>query len=295
MSLSHITTTRREQFTDYIHHELVHINAVRAVIAIGSIALDTTTPDSDIDAIVFLEPFEEYAVPAEAIWRKEDNSYHSIFDKVEGLYIDCLRLDLSEWRNPEFEWYEPRKAELATGWIAYDRNGAVTRLIEERTRFTDSLRRERLDDTLIWLDAHLGDGIPEQKWETLGAIVAHDRLNGAYAKLVRGIFALNRRWVPWRNRQMSALLKLDWLPDDFELLVMKALYATTADYKGYLSRVSALRRLTRTFIDYLKSEGLYGDDPVNEAFLRANDESGRAWNIAEWEREHRERYGGSNL
>ncbi|KPV42324.1 hypothetical protein AN477_18695 [Alicyclobacillus ferrooxydans] len=35
--------------------------------------------------------------------------------------------------------------------------------------------------------------------------------------------------------------------------------------------------------------GTYGKDPVSEAFIRSHDEPGRAWNMQEWMRRHRDR------
>lgn len=288
--LSAATEEKRQQFKDYIHHELVHIDAVRAIIGIGSIASGDAHPDSDVDAIVFLEPFDVYAVPAEATWRKSDNSYHSIFSDVFGLQIDFLRLDLTQWRNPDFEWLEPRRAELAGGWLVYDRTGAVTRLIAERTAYDDKTRLMRLDDAVIWLDGHLGEDTPEIRWSRLEAVVAHDRLTAAYVNLVRALFAYNRCWLPWRNREMGQLLSLPWLPHNFSSRVIAALYPKSVDYDGYMTRVEVLRNLFSELMQQLKDDGIYHDDPIGEAFVRSHDEPGRAWNIREWELEHRKRY-----
>jgi len=46
------------------------------------------------------------------------------------------------------------------------------------------------------------------------------------------------------------------------------------------------RRDLMTFMDRLRADGEYGEDPVAEAFIRGHDEPGRAWNMEEWNRRH---------
>ena len=288
---STVTREKRTHLQRYIARELESIEAVRGVIAIGSLATGQAHDGSDIDAIIFLDPYDEYIVPVEATWLEADNTYHSIFNGVDGIDIDLQRLDLAQWRDPAFEWPEPRRAELKNGWIAFDRDGEVTQLITKRTTYDEYTRIPRLDEAVTWLDQHLGGDAPHLNWENLGPAIAHDRLNAAYFYLVQALFALNRRWRPWRNREMSVLLALPWLPDDFNNRVLHAVVAPAHDYAGYMSRVEMLRALFRDVLAKLQNEGLYGDDPVGEAFIRSHDDMGRAWNIAEWETEHRRRYG----
>src|SRR5512136_401658 len=106
----------------FIERVLVPEPAVQAVIGIGSIACGLARPDSDIDAILFLDLFDWYIVPAEFKWRPADNSYHSIFSHVSGpeeyIQMDFDRFDLTLWADPSFEWPEERCAELLEGWLA---------------------------------------------------------------------------------------------------------------------------------------------------------------------------------
>lgn len=284
------TYEKRQQLRNYIRRELLDNLCVQAVVAVGSVASGTARPDSDIDAIVFLEPLDLYAVPSEATWRPEDNTYHNPFAGIEGVDVDFRRLDLGQWRDAAFEWPEPRRAELYDGWIAFDRHGEVEALIIARTTFDDVLRMARLDDAVVWLDQHLGENGPQVRWKTLGPAIAHDRLQAAYNYLVQGLFAYNRRWRPWRNREMTALLKLPWLPKNFEERVVTAINPPSHDYAGYRARVATLRTLFSELVQQLQAENFYGDDPISEAFIRSHEEPGRSWNIPEWELEHRRRY-----
>jgi hypothetical protein len=120
-------------------------------------------------------------------------------------------------------------------------------------------------------------------------VIAHDRLQAAYEYLVQALFAYNRRWRPWRSREMSSLLALPWLPDGFANRVPGALSASSLDYAGYMSRVDSLRGLFQDLSNRLVADGEYGDDVIGEAFVRGHDEPGRAWNMDEWNRMHAER------
>ncbi|MCB9431837.1 MAG: nucleotidyltransferase domain-containing protein [Ardenticatenaceae bacterium] len=288
------TAVKREQLCLFIARELAGETAVKAVIGIGSIATGRMRPDSDIDAIIFLEPYNDYIVPAEAIWLPDDGSFHAIFSRDErvqrdGIQLDFARFDWAQWGKREFAWPEQRLAELSNGWVAYDPTGEVTAVIQARTVYPEALRIERLDEAVTWLDQHLEDGTPEEKWQSLGPLIAHDRLQAAYGWLVQGLFAINGRWRGWRNREMSGLLQLPWLPNDLEKRLLLAGNAPALDYAGYMARVAALRGLFADLLHRLQAEGFYGNDPIGEAFVRGAEEPGRAWNMATWNEQHQQR------
>ena len=277
----------------FIEHELASEAAVQAVIGIGSIASGFARPDSDIDAIVFLDPFDWYIIPAEFQWREADHTFHSIFSQASAaerwMQFDFARLHLAQWADPSFEWPEGRCAELREGWLAFDRSGQVAQLIETRTTYPNAVRIARLDEAITWLDQHLSKDGPQVRWDSLGPVIAYDRLQAAYEYLVQALFAYNRCWRPWRNREMSALLALSWLPENFADRVPEALGTSSLDSVGYRSRVDCLRGLFQDITDRLVSEGEYGEDVISEAFIRSHDEPGRAWNMDEWNRKHAER------
>ena len=289
------TIRKRQDLMTYIEREVEPEPAVQAVVAVGSVATGLARPDSDIDAIVFLDPFDAYAVPAEFCWHRSRGTFHSIFspeaDGQEFVQLDFTRVHLRQWANPSYDWPEGRRAELNEGWIAFDRSGQVAELIAERTALTDAIRTAKLDEALVWLDQYLAEDAPQRRWDTLGPAIAHDMLQAAYGYLVQALFATNRRWRPWRNREMVSLLALPWLPEGFSERVLGALNAPSPDVAGYLARAETLRRMFEDLIARLVAGGEYGEDPVGEAFIRSHDEPGRAWNMAEWNRRHRERAG----
>lgn len=286
------TLEKRRDLSAFVERVLAPEPAVQAVVAIGSVATGRARPDSDIDAVLFLDPYDEYIVPAESKWCPADGSFHSIFEDLharEKIQLDFHRLALAQWADPAYEWPEGRRAELAAGWTAFDRSGRVSELIAERTRYTDGVRVARLDEAVNWLDYHLAGDRPRRNWESLGPAIAHDRLQAAYEYLAQGLFAYNRQWHPWRNRQASALLALPWLPEGFADRVLPALNAPSLGEAGYQARVDALRGLFDDLLARLVTDGVYGSDPTSEAFIRGNDEPGRAWNMDEWNKRHRER------
>lgn len=290
------TERKREQLLDFVARKLTPHSAVRAVIGVGSISTGVARPDSDIDAVVFMDPLDLYVVPAESIWRPRDDTFHSIMADDEsldreGMQLDLHRVDLGSWRDPEYSWPEPSRAELANGWVAFDRDGEVSRLIEERTTYPDDERLRTIDGAIPLISDHLVESVVARCWDTLGPAVANDRLQAVYEYLVRALFAYNRQWRTWRNREMSALLRLPWLPPDFDQHIMPAAVVSGHDHAAYLSRAGALRDLLHQLVQRLVDDGIYGDNPVDEAFIRAMDEPGRAWNMDDWNARHATRNG----
>lgn len=288
------TERKRQQLLHFIRRKMETESAVKGVIAVGSIGSGTAHNASDIDAVVFLDPYDLYIVPAEGIWREEDDSFHSIFTEdahlqETGLQLDFNRLDFRTWSNPSHEWPEPMKAEIGSGWIAYDQEGQVKRLVKDTTSYTDEARLTRLDESTIRLDLLLHDDEPNRVWDTLGPLDAHDRLNTAYDYVVQMLFAYNQRWRTWKSREMTALLQLPWHPNSFENHILDALRAPSHDRNGYENRAAALLTLYSETVDRLRTDGLYGTNPVSEAFIRRNDEPGRAWNMQEWMEKYRQR------
>jgi predicted nucleotidyltransferase len=280
------TTVKRAAVLAFVERVLAPEPAVRGMIVVGSVAAGTARPDSDVDAVVLLDPYDAYIVPAESIWRSSDGSFRSIFadvpDRDEDLQLDLTRLDLAVWRNPEHAWPEPLVAELSAGWWAHRPDPCAAALVERRCAYPEELRRRRLDEALVQLDQILdGDG-PARCWETLGPLVAHDRLLAAWETLLSALFGLNRRWRPWRSREMTALLALPWMPDGFADLVAAALAPQGEGMAAYAARTEALRALYRDLVAHLVACGDYAGDPVGEAFIRSHDEPGRAWNMDEW-------------
>ncbi len=287
------TILKRQVLSNLIELELAPEPAVQAVIGIGSIASGLARVDSDIDAIVFLDPLDAYIIPAEFVWRPFDRSFHSIFihepDPEKKLQFDFHRLDLTQWMDPSFHWPEGVCSELSMGWLAFDRTGIATDLIAKRTTYSDTIRNSRLDEAITGLDQLLSFDAPQITWDSLGPLIAHDRLQAAYDYLVQALFAYNCRWRHWRDREMSALLALPWLPDDFPNRALIALAIGSPDYAGYKNRVEVVRGLFQDLTHRLVADGLYGDDFTSEAFIRSHDEPGRAWNMDAWNRKHADR------
>jgi hypothetical protein len=107
--------------------------------------------------------------------------------------------------------------------------------------------------------------------------------------VVQALFAYNRTWRIWKDREMTAFLKLPWLPESFNHHLLTALNAPSHDYAGYRLRVETLRYLFHEILDRLIADGIYGDDPIIEAFIRSHEEPGRAWNMDLWNAKHRAR------
>ena len=289
------TQIKRNELKAFIERVLEPAAAVQGVVGIGSIATGNMRPDSDIDIVVFFDPLDWYIIPGEFLWRPSDDSYHQIFTDDEAIRNECiqldvLRLDLRRWADPVFVWPEAQRAEFGKGWIAFDRNGRIIELIAKHTAYSETLRQSRLDHAITMLDQHLHDDWPQKRWDSVGPAIAHDRLQAAYHNLVAALFAYNRAWLPWRDRQMDTLLGLPWLPENFNERILQATNAPSLDQKGYMARVEALRSLFDDLLDRFIADGLYSAAPIDQAFIRSHEEPGYAWNMDEWNAEKLRRY-----
>jgi hypothetical protein len=284
------TKSKRTELSMFIQQEVIPETSVQGVVVIGSVAKGIARADSDIDAIVFLEPFDLYAIAAEFKWRPADCTFHGIFSEVENsIQLDFKRLDLQEWSKSTHVWPETICAELSEGWLAFDRNNHIQKIVAERTSLNDEIRRERLDDAIVHIDWLLSDSAVEQTWEMFGATIAHYRLHSAYDYLTQALFAYNRRWRTLRSRELSDLLKLPWLPEKFNEQLILATNALSVSKVGYQERVILLRHFFNELVTKCQQDGLYRGEAVSEAFIRRHDEPGRNWNMEEWNKNHKER------
>ena len=286
------TVQKRQQLLNFIDHYLKPEPAVQAVIGIGSIAFGTMRPDSDIDAILFMDPLDYYIVPAEFKWIPENNTYHSIFSDLSAyenrIQFDFHRFDLKEWSNPKFDWSTGQRAALVESWLAFDRDGRVEKLLAERTTYTEAHWLMHLDKALLGLDL-LKWSDPTKLWESLGPAVALDRIQSAYEALIAGLFAYNWRWRPWREREMTYVLTLPWLPPNFAERIIPALNAPSTDLAEYCQRFDALCSLREDLVAELASDDNYGVDALNRAFARTHDQPGYAHNMDQWNEEYAKR------
>ena len=285
------TEQKREELATYIQKEVIKETSIQGIVVIGSVAKGTARSDSDIDAVVFLEPYDLYAVPAESKWQPDKREYYGIFSDVGNfIQLDFFkRLDLRKWSQPTYVWPEPICAELSEGWVAFDRNGQIQKLIAEKTIYKDEIRQEKLDDALTKLDWLLKDSTIERTWDTLGSTVAHYRLHSAFDYLLQILFAYNRRWRTLRSRELADLVNMRWLPKKFDEQLLMLTNALTETKEGYLERAKSLKRCFEEVVEICQQDGLYGNKAVNEAFIRLYDEPGRDWNMYEWNKKHKDR------
>ncbi|MGI8416156.1 MAG: nucleotidyltransferase domain-containing protein [Nakamurella sp.] len=282
---------KRDQFLDYTRTCLVPHRAVQGVVVIGSVASGFARPDSDIDAVVFMEPFDPYIAPAESLWRASDNTHHSIFSDdptldQDGIQLDLHRLDLARWRSAEHSWPEHTRAELADGWIVFDRTAEIAKLIKEQTSMSESARLVILDEVLVEVAGLLPED-PFQTWRQLGPTEAFDRLQAVWEALARGLFGYNKKWRPWRSRSIRNLMQVEYLPDALRIATGAAASSGDGSLDGYRQRADLLKAVAAELLDRLRRDGAYGPDAIGEAFRRLHDEPGRAWNMDEWNRNRR--------
>jgi hypothetical protein len=280
----------------FIRTHLAPYAAVRGVVVTGSVARGDAREGSDIDAYVFMDPLDPYIVPAESIWDPRDDTFHSIFSDdvwldLNGLQLDLHRVDINTWAECGTPWPEPVRAELAEGTVIHDPSGTVAELIRAHTAMSDAERQEILDEIVIQGLALVGSEDPTEGIDTLGVVEAADRVTAAYQELTRGVLALHKKWRPWRNREYRVLRTLPWLPRGLREHPLTLMIGSTEDEDHHGTRHQAVRTALLETIRHLQELEMYGDDALGEAFRRAHDEPGRAWNMDGWNDEHIRRHG----
>ena len=264
---------------------------IEGVVAVGSVATGAASANSDIDAIVFMHPIDRYIIPAESIWCPWDNTFHGIFVldqriQKDGIHLDLEFLDYRTWSDEQYDWPEEHCSGLSESWIAYDRHGNIAKLIADRTTYDDETRLARLDGFVLAVDSGLDGNTPESNWDRFAPIVCFRRLNVVRESIIGALFVYNRRWRFFPNRETLLLLDFDWLPAEFQNRFLRAAVPSSADKRGFTACVAVLRELANEILLRLVEDGLYGDDPGSEAFIRRHDEPGRAWNMDLWNEKH---------
>ena len=281
-SESAATHALRVRFEKFVRRHLDRPH-VAGVAVVGSVATGEARPDSDVDAYVFLDRDDPWLVPAEAIWVEADDTFHSIFaddPAVEsvGLQVDLHRLSPGQWHN-SFSWPELMMCELQDAWWIRGRP-ELARLVEDRITMPAQLRRDRVDRAVIDAAGLIPED-PESTWARLGEAEAVDRLQAGFEALVALQLARRARWLPHRGRLLRTALRLPGVAtcQDWQQAAIQG-----AGWNGYLQRAELLSRLLQDQVHDLAHEADWSPDPVSGAFRRVHDESGRAWNLAEWNR-----------
>lgn len=284
--ISAAAAEKRRALKGFIERHVIHREVIRAIVVYGSVANGAAVAESDVDAIVFMDPVDPYLLPAEAIWNPHDDSFRSIFSsetRPDDLQLDFKRVSWGEWASPSFTCPDVVRAHLDTTWVAYCRDGydPVT-VIERITTMTDDQQLHLIDEALLAVDGVPED--PSEAWER-DPLEAVDGLAVQWDALLRCIYAINKVWFPYRGRAVRNLRSLPWYAGLRGELLIGCVGGAT-DRSGYEARAGALLQVRESVLTRLTTDPRYDDDPIFAAFLRQHDEPGRAWNMAEWNERH---------
>jgi hypothetical protein len=166
--------------------------------------------------------------------------------------------------------------------ISGDRDGSKLTLLDKRTEYDDKTRKQRIDEFILAFDYIIAEKKYEETWDRYGSLAAISRLDVVLDSLIGALFAYNRKWRFFKDREIEFLLRLPWLPKEFDRRVLQAITVTDMSRDGYLKKAAAIEGMSKEIINKLTIESFYGEDPAAEAFIRSHSEPGRAWNMKEW-------------
>jgi hypothetical protein len=137
-----------ELMRQFVHRELEHWPEFVGALVVGSVAHGEARPDSDVDCVLVFDPLDEAIVPAEFVWVRTTDTYHTIFEveasEVGGIQIGAKRVALDAFHQDP--WSEGLKHDLAHAVILSDRHGAVAGILDARLAYPESLRSTRIQE-----------------------------------------------------------------------------------------------------------------------------------------------------
>jgi hypothetical protein len=250
-----------------------------AALVIGSVATGEARPDSDVDCLSVFERLDECIVPAEFVRQPEPDAISTIFevdaDQNWAVQIDSKRVALADFFAAE--WEDGLKHELSQAIVLFDREGLLLPQIAGKLHYSDEIRTQRVAALVATIE-HTLAAWRVQSWLTRGGLgCAHEQLTGALEDVLQLLHAVNRVWLPWRNRWLISALKLPWLPLDF------ATRAQQASGNGGLSEADLWRRHTLLLQLYrdirIKLNADFGNVDPEDTFARVHPELGHAYNM----------------
>lgn len=259
-----------------------------AAVIVGSVAHHEARTDSDVDCIFVFDDVDERLVPTEFAWSFATNTYHSIFESVadaaERIQIDAKRLSLVQFADGE--WDEGLRHELAACIIVSNRRNILTSVMQERLRYPETLRRERIHDHYGRADYYVSE------WRLLawiqrgGLACAHDQLTAAFEEILHLLHASNMVWMPARARWLLSALNLPCLPEGFAGTAMDILARGSLTEEHLTARRRIIAHLLDSIGSRLRAAGLLTD--AAEAFRTTHPALGYAHNMVEWHHAHQE-------
>jgi hypothetical protein len=158
--------------------------------------------------------------------------------------------------------------------------------IAGKLRYSDEIRTQRVIELVASIEHTLATW-RVQSWVTRGGLVcAHEQLTAAFEDVLKLLHAVNRVWLPWRNRWLISTLKLPWLPSDFVARAQQASGTGVLTEADLWRRHSVLRLLSRDIQDKLTED--VGSIDAGDTFARMHPQLGYAYNMEAWKVAHRE-------
>ena len=229
-------------------------------------------------------------MPGEFRWDHTTREYFTIFDRQGIVQIDAKRVDLGEMKR--IEWPEEWKYELSSGVIAYDPEDEIKKLVNQKTKYTDELRLNRILNAILRIDSlciNTSWATIIKRIEKQDFLVAHEQLNVALEEILKILYAYNRTFMPWRSKWLVRSLSLPWMPSDFMSSVSEFLLIRTLSKKDAMRRLTVIRGIFGKVMEKLTKEGILpGEDPIGYAFSQTHKEIGYAGNMKTWLKAHQE-------
>lgn len=225
--------------------------SVTGIVFIGGLVRGFADKFSDLDIIVFLD-------------RKNDEVKRQIYalsHAVERRYsidvdmeVHCIE-DFRKWKWDEIDRWEFSKAR-----IVFDPKKQIREMFSARLKLPEDFWIKRIavcSEYLRWYCCPINekDGTVAESWIERGDLTsAHYCLTYAVELLLKGLFALNKEFLPAPKWRIHYSYGLRWLPENYRDLMKETMIAKDFSKAEFYRRLKAVRDLWKEIISKIEKE-----------------------------------------
>lgn len=212
---------------------------VIGIIIAGGLARDFVDKYSDIDIEFFLHKNDflrwNKKPPMKTFQQTINGAYLEV--EIEPVDFDMISIDETFW-TLENRWDKQKAI------IAYDPQGKVKKLLDQKVKFRQGERAGLMGESLLLANWFINTVAPS--WVDRGDMVsAHQSISQAVSHLVDYIFLKNGEFVPFIKWKYFYVKKIQKLPKNFSKRLDDVLLIKSYSYREFERRIKVLKHLIK--------------------------------------------------
>ena len=254
-----------KEIAEQLKRKISRFEGVSGIVFMGGLTRGFADKYSDVDITVLLAEKDE-----------------SLRERIKNIGLDTRKnsgvdLDLEVYFLEEFKarkWSEIAEWDFSHSNVAFDRNGDVKKLLNEKLTVPNSFWVKRIivyGEYLEWYCCP-----PRESDETLADIwvergdltSAHYCVNYAMTLLIRMVYALNKEFLPPPKWEIFQSYGLKWLPPDYKRLIDRVLTVKSLSKPELKRRLKAIRTLWREISSKIKKETGLTPESIQKQYVK---------------------------